>query len=315
MHTPSVSRPESDNEAPAPVGLLRPLSQERPAVSLQQFLPDSLLRGSPRREDTDDPFSVPETRSTTVPSDEREASQEPLEPAIPQAETNVNSATEATEGTQPLLDTPPPDAHPNRSVVELLSGMRLLGQVMNTFLVGEGQDGIVLIDQHVAHERILYDRLVRAREGRGKMEIQRLLIPLTITLSGREAAALETRLSELEAFGFDIEPFGGDTFLVRALPADLSHRNPDAILRDLAADLNDEWGPQRTVMEKAIDAVLASASCHGAIKANMPLGPAEMRRLIDDLMRTDDPFHCPHGRPIIVRITAAELFKWFKRTG
>jgi DNA mismatch repair protein MutL len=193
--------------------------------------------------------------------------------------------------------------------------MRLLGQVMNTFLVGEGRDGIVLIDQHVAHERILYDRLLRARSGQRSPEVQRLLLPLTVTLSGREAAALETRLPELEKMGFEVEPFGGDAFIVRALPVGLSHKDPEVLLRDLAAELLDEWGPGKSVMEKAVDAVIASASCHGAIKAHMPLGPTEMRQLVEDLIHTDDPYHCPHGRPVVVRITSAELFKWFKRTG
>jgi DNA mismatch repair protein MutL len=316
--TPSVSRPETEETPPSPsVGLLRPLSAERPTVPVQQFLPESLMRGVPPSEEAwEDPFAAP-AQSSTMPLEREAGGERPeldVEPTPP-IETAPTAPLPEDTGAQPLLDAPPPNFAANRAVVEMLSRTRLLGQVMNTFLVGEGPDGIVLIDQHVAHERILYDRLVRTREGRAKMEIQRLLIPLTITLSGREAAALETRLSELEAFGFDIESYSGGTFLVRALPADLSHRNPEAILRDLAADLNEEWGSQRTVMEKAIDAVLASASCHGAIKANMPLGPAEMKRLVDDLMRTDDPFHCPHGRPIIVKITAAELFKWFKRTG
>lgn len=318
-------------EAEGPAGLIRPDLQQRLNLSPDRFLPDSLVKRSgpvapvwqgvdPFEEEprppgayyAPSPYPAPPREpeeGETAPSESPDAlpSVSPEPPPSPEADLTPEAFP--TPDTQhPIPDTRPP-------ITDLLGGMRLLGQVMNTFLVGEGREGILLIDQHVAHERILYDRLLRARNGQRAPEVQRLLLPLTVTLSGREAAALETRLPELERLGFEVEPFGGETFIVRALPVGLSHKAPETLLRDLAAELTDEPGGNQSVMERAVDAVIASASCHGAIKANMPLGPTEMRQLVEDLMNTDDPYHCPHGRPIVVRITQAELFKWFKRSG
>jgi DNA mismatch repair protein MutL len=322
MQTPDITD-ERQEIAPSPPVSLRPL-RTNPSASPDKFMPSSLRLGLSRIEPDEDETPPPQTPAESAPS-RRETpaperrivspdapAPEPSAPAkrpdphdegYPSPETESDTAESANAA--PRI----------RTAADMLADMRIIGQAMNTFLIGETREGLILIDQHVAHERILYERLMKARDGRGKMAIQRLLLPLTVTLSGREAAALEARLDELRRYGFDIDPFGGESFVVRAIPADLSHRNPEAILRDLAADFNEEWGAGKSAMERAIDAVVASASCHGAIKANMPLGPVEMDRLVKELIKTEDPYHCPHGRPVFVKISTAELLKWFKRTG
>ncbi|MBW3623686.1 MAG: DNA mismatch repair endonuclease MutL [Armatimonadetes bacterium] len=326
-------------EAEGTAGLIRPDLQQRLNLSPDRFLPDTLLKRTglvapvwqgiePEEEEPRPPGSYYAPSPYAAPPHEPSDGEAEVPPApSPGSESPSPSADDPFATTEAAPDPTPNAQHPtpntqrstlnaqSSTLPDLLSGMRLLGQVMNTFLVGEGRDGLLLIDQHVAHERILYDRLMRARNGQRAPEVQRLLLPITVTLSGQEAAALETRLPELEKLGFEVEPFGGDTFIVRALPVGLSHKNPETILRDLAAELREEWGPGRSVMEKAVDAVIASASCHGAIKANMPLSPTEMQRLVEDLMNSDDPYRCPHGRPTVMQITKGELYKWFKRTG
>lgn len=189
---------------------------------------------------------------------------------------------------------------------------RLIGQIANTFIVGETPDGMVILDQHVAHERVIYDRLRKGMEM-GGLEVQRLLLPATVTLGAREAQALFEHLDELRNVGFEVEPFGGGTFLVRAVPAVAASASPEAMLAELASDLAALDGAGRASREGVLDAVITAAACKGAVKAGQPLSPAEMRKLVQDLLDTENPFTCPHGRPIVVNITHEELLKRFKR--
>jgi len=191
-------------------------------------------------------------------------------------------------------------------------GWRLIGQIANTFIVGETPDGIVILDQHVAHERVIYDRLRKGMEL-GGLEVQRLLLPVTVTLGAREAQMLSEHLDELRNVGFEVEPFGGGTFLVRAVPAVAASASPEAMLSELAGELTALDGAGRASREGVLDAVITAASCKGAVKAGQPLSPAEMRKLVQDLLDTENPFTCPHGRPVVVNITHEELLKRFKR--
>lgn len=190
---------------------------------------------------------------------------------------------------------------------------RLIGQVANTFIVGETPEGMVLIDQHVAHERVIHDALTRGMAN-GNLEVQRLLLPATVTLPPREAAVIAGHLEELASVGFDVEPFGGGTFLVRTMPAVAAAANPEGVLQELGAELCALDGAGRATREGVLDAVVTMASCKGAVKAGQPLSPAEMRKLVQDLLDTENPATCPHGRPIVVTIPHAELLKRFKRS-
>ncbi|MGC8834677.1 MAG: DNA mismatch repair endonuclease MutL, partial [Armatimonadota bacterium] len=189
---------------------------------------------------------------------------------------------------------------------------RLIGQIAGTFIVGEAPDGMVIIDQHVAHERVIYDRLKRGITD-GSLEVQRLLLPVTVTLGPQEAAAVSAHLEEINRAGFEVEPFGGGTFLLRAVPAVTASSSPEAILSDLASEMAALDGTGTAAKEGVLDAVITTAACKGAVKAGQALSPAEMRKLVQDLLDSENPLTCPHGRPIIVKISHQELLKWFKR--
>lgn len=200
------------------------------------------------------------------------------------------------------VDHPPSPSYP----------WRLIGQVMDTFLIGESPEGLVIIDQHVAHERILYEKLHRELKAK-KVESQLLLLPTVVTLEPKSASALENALEALAQMGFEVAPFGGRTFLVRAVPAVFSTSNPERLIRELAEDLAETEGLGSTPSEEQLDHIVATTACHAAVKANQPLAPAEIRHLVQELLRCEDPYHCPHGRPILLQIPLQEILKRFKR--
>ncbi|MGQ9524077.1 MAG: DNA mismatch repair endonuclease MutL [Armatimonadota bacterium] len=189
---------------------------------------------------------------------------------------------------------------------------RLIGQIANTFIVGETSEGIVILDQHAAHERVIYEHLRRGM-AEGGLEVQRLLLPTTVTLGAREAQILSEHLDELRHVGFEVEPFGGGTFLVRAVPAVAASASPETILAELASELTAMDGVVRASRESVLDAVITAAACKGAVKAGESLSPAEMRKLVQDFLDTESRYTCPHGRPVVVNITHGELLKRFKR--
>jgi len=189
----------------------------------------------------------------------------------------------------------------------LLDGLRIIGQAMETFILAENRQGLLIIDQHVAHERILYEMLARSR-GMGAVERQTLLAPEVMHLDRLAAERLRDCLPEVAEVGFDIEPFGGESFLVRSIPAALKGRNPLGILRDLADELAEGARPAA-----AREAIWIMASCKMAIKAGDSLGRAEMEQLMRDLADTENPYLCPHGRPITVVLDRGALFRLFKR--
>lgn len=194
---------------------------------------------------------------------------------------------------------------------DLLDGMHVLGQIMNTFIIAENRRGLVIIDQHVAHERVLYEYLCGLR-GPSAIEIQRLLVPETIQLDRRSAVLVTERLEELRDVGFDIEPFGGDSFVVRAAPAALRGKSPVKVLHDLVDELVEVAVTRK--LSPTREQIWITTSCKMAIKAGDPLSIAEMEKLIADLATTENPYLCPHGRPITVTLGADELLRKFKRT-
>ncbi len=184
--------------------------------------------------------------------------------------------------------------------------LRVVGQVMNGYIVAEGPDGLYLIDQHAAHERIRYDKLVRERAQRA-VEVQGLLEPATFELTPRQAAVLKSCREELVQFGFALEPFGERTFLVRAVPSLVAGDNWAGMLRELLDTLS---GEARGRWEERM---VASIACHGAIKSGQALTDDEMRALVRQLEATDNPHTCPHGRPTIIHLTRAQLERGFGR--
>jgi DNA mismatch repair protein MutL len=191
-----------------------------------------------------------------------------------------------------------------------LSGLRLIGQLNDSYILCEAPDGLVLIDQHAAHERVLYEHLARGA-GCDRPASQVLLVPETVELGFREARALEQAAPELREVGIEIEPFGGSTMVVKALPPALSGRDLKPFLSEIAAEAL--TADHALTPQDALDRVRQIAACHGAIRANQPLSGEQMRRLLAQLEECENLSHCPHGRPTWVRYDLGTIERAFKR--
>ncbi len=195
--------------------------------------------------------------------------------------------------------------------VESLSpNIRPLGQLDESFIIATDNEGLLLIDQHVAHERVLFDKY-RAMETVRRPESQQMLIPETFDLTPAQAAAFETVADELESYGFELMRLSGRTVAIKATPADL----PASEARNVLAEVLDTVDSEKRGAARATlrDEIAASLACHAAIKVNMPLAPEKMRWLIDRLLLTSSPTTCPHGRPVILRLTTQDILKGFHR--
>jgi DNA mismatch repair protein MutL len=189
-------------------------------------------------------------------------------------------------------------------------GIIPLGQIENSFIVAADSGALLLIDQHVAHERILFERVLRQR-NEGRVESQRLLLPIIVELTPRQQVILENIAPELLACGFEVEPFGRKTIAVKAAPADLTATEIEHLLNELLESLEKET--QVVNLNRLREKIAASIACHAAIKVNTQLDHPKMVWLIDELLRTQFPMTCPHGRPIILRYEKNEILKAFKR--
>jgi DNA mismatch repair protein MutL len=211
----------------------------------------------------------------------------------------------ASDGCEEPVEVP---AYPEFDRVK--SEMRPLGQLRDSFIVATDSSGLIVIDQHVAHERVLFEIYLRQKLA-GKLEIQRLLMPIVVQLPPRQLVILDSIVPELGRNGFEVEPFGPKTIAIKTAPAILK----PGVVEKLLIELLD--GLERETQVINIDAlkkkIAATVSCHAAIKINMPLDETKMRWLVGELMKTDVPTVCPHGRPIILRYDLREIQKAFKR--
>lgn len=186
--------------------------------------------------------------------------------------------------------------------------LRVLGTVAELFLVAEGPEGIVLVDQHAAHERIMFEKVLRDLRNRECVR-QGLLLPITVEFSAADADVLNRHQEQLGNIGFDIEGFGGNTFVVTAVPAHFPKENIAGILREMVDELQESpWAPKRLDAER-----VAQIACKAAVKAHDRLSAPEIAGLLHDLARTELPYTCPHGRPTMINISYAELEKRFGR--
>jgi len=244
-----------------------------------------------------------------------ELGQAPPPPPAPAATPDWSPPVEAAA--PPALD---PKPHSRAPLVESpgagmeslgsIDRLRPLGQIRDSFIVAAGADGLWLIDQHVAHERILFEQ-VMARRRAGKPEVQRLLMPIILTLQPGQELVYEKLADEFSANGFEIEPFGQRTIAVKAAPADLGPAEIENLLHDI---LDTPERELRTLSLEGLQSQLAATiACHAAIKVNMPLDHAKMRWLLDELAKTEVPMACPHGRPIALRYSLKEILKAFHR--
>jgi len=188
--------------------------------------------------------------------------------------------------------------------------MIALGQFRDTFIIAMDDEGLCIIDQHVAHERVLFERIMQ-RLTSESLESQRLLIPVVLELPHAERAALVEKAEALARFGFEVDEFGGDSIKVTAMPALLDPNECDAALRALAEDLE---GLDRGLrIEDALKQIAATTACHAAVKAHYPLTLEKMHHILEELRATSYSTVCPHGRPVMLRITRREIEKNFDR--
>ncbi len=185
-----------------------------------------------------------------------------------------------------------------------------MGQVNDSFIVASGLSGLWLIDQHAAHERVLFEKFLAQRD-RGAVESQRLLLPHVLRLTVAQQTVWDQIANELEAAGFEAEPFGRGTIAVKAAPAGVKADDVDKLLSELVESLEREARSfsQDTVRNK----IAASVACHAAIKINTPLEPRKMEWLLSELACTSFPMSCPHGRPVALKYEMREILKAFHR--
>jgi len=204
--------------------------------------------------------------------------------------------------TRPPLATP----HPAEPVAKFLPILRVVGQMANTYIIAEGPDGMYLIDQHAAHERVLFEK-IRNERSRRAVEVQGLLQPVPVELSVRQQELLESQAEALSEYGFGIEHFGERTYLVRSVPALLKGQNvAQSLVEVLDFLVEGEKGDRR-------EEIAISLACHGAVRAGQALSHEEMRDLIRQLEQASQPRTCPHGRPTMIHLSSSQLEKNFGR--
>ena len=187
---------------------------------------------------------------------------------------------------------------------------KLIGQVFDTYWLVQFQDSLYIIDQHAAHERVLYERTLKGMSTR-EFTSQYLSPPIILTLTMQEARLLEENMDRFTSIGFEIEPFGPEEYAVRAVPDNLFGIAKKELLTEMLDDLAD--GLNTSMTPEMIDEKVASMSCKAAVKGNSRLSSQEVDELIRELLTLDNPYHCPHGRPTIIAMTKRELEKKFKR--
>jgi DNA mismatch repair protein MutL len=185
-----------------------------------------------------------------------------------------------------------------------------LGQFRDTFIIAVDDEGIAIIDQHVAHERVLFERVME-RLTTGRLESQRLLVPMLLDVSPAALAALTSRAAELLRLGFELESFGDATVRVVSVPALLDAEDCARALAALAEDL--EGLDRGAEVQEALQRIAATTACHAAVKAHDPLTYEKMTHILDELRATAYSTVCPHGRPVMLRLTRREIEKNFDR--
>jgi DNA mismatch repair protein MutL len=215
-------------------------------------------------------------------------------------------------GCAPALDTRGPEnEHADEdSTLAALSTLRPLGQIRNSFILAVNEDGLWIVDQHVAHERVLFERILKQRAAQ-RPESQRLLMPIVLELSPAQQAIFAEIADELQHNGFEAEPFGARSVAVKVAPAGVDAAAVEHMLHELLDQISRE--EQSLNLEKIRSRIAASIACHAAIKVNMPLEQNKMDWLLAELAKTDHPMSCPHGRPVVLRYSVKDIQKAFKR--
>ncbi|SCY88854.1 DNA mismatch repair endonuclease MutL [Desulfoluna spongiiphila] len=286
-------------------GAARPAASFAPAASAPAPHRDDLDArvAEPTALFADEPaFTAPSSPLPPQAWQEADA-QELYAPVMPLAP--VEDACDALEDEPASPEDAPPvsaEAPPGQ-----FSRLRIIGQYADTYILCDAGDGLILIDQHAAHERVVFEQL----KGQGSVLSQRLLVPETVELGFREADAVSGILEELGRFGLEVEPFGGTTFVVKSVPAMLAADGMARLVSEIAEKMV-RMG-QRDTLERCLDECLILMACHGAIRAGQALSTKEVHRLLTELDACKDPSFCPHGRPTWIRWSTGSLERAFKR--
>ncbi|MBA7641194.1 DNA mismatch repair protein MutL [subsurface metagenome] len=215
-------------------------------------------------------------------------------PSAPRLWTSAGGGDRPATSPSPTYPTP----------VVSLPLLRVLGQLASDYIVAEGPDGLYLIDQHAAHERVLYEKIKQQRSGQ-KVEVQGLLEPVTFEVNPKQDAVLKSHYEDLAQFGFSIEPFGDRTYLVRTVPALLHNKDWVGMVRELLDSLSGgDW----------VESIAVSIACHSAVRAGQSLTDDEMRELLRQLEQVTMPHTCPHGRPTMIHLSSGQLKREFGRS-
>jgi DNA mismatch repair protein MutL len=230
------------------------------------------------------------------------------------AESKLPALAEPGRGTQVGADTCSPAAveepEPASDLAPSLSSLKPLGQLRESFILAVNHDGLWIIDQHVAHERVLFEKVLKQR-ARQHVESQRLLMPIVIELTPAQQAVFAELSDELQKNGFDAEPFGARSVAVKIAPAGIQASEVEQMLHELLDQLSRE--EQALNLDQIRARIAASIACHAAIKVNMPLEQNKMEWLLAELAKTECPMSCPHGRPVVLRYSMKDIQRAFKR--
>jgi DNA mismatch repair protein MutL len=231
-----------------------------------------------------------------------------MEAALPYANSVFGSAESFNAGPSREVFAFPNQA--SRLRAGFFSSLNVLGQILGCYLVCSSSQGLTLIDQHAAHERVAFERL-RKQMRANAVERQTLLLHQVIELSAGEMMLLEKQLDALERYGFTLEPFGPNSYAVSAVPALLPEGDYRPVVRQMVAELAEVDKSEK--LGQRLEERLATIACHSVIRANRQLEMDEMRALLQDLDQTDFATQCPHGRPVLLEFSREELERMFKR--
>jgi DNA mismatch repair protein MutL len=225
----------------------------------------------------------------------------------------ANAAIPVARGLEAIPDNgcaPALDVSEEEPTLSSLGTLKPVGQIRNSFILAVNEDGLWIVDQHVAHERVLFERVLKQRAAQ-KVESQRLLMPIVLELSPAQQAVFAEISDELQHNGFEAEPFGARSLAVKVAPAGVEAAVVENMLHELLDQFSRE--EQSLNLEKIRARIAASIACHAAIKVNMPLEQNKMEWLLAELAKTDHPMSCPHGRPVVLRYSVKDIQKAFKR--
>jgi DNA mismatch repair protein MutL len=304
-------------DAPTASPSLMPPS-ESPIPGAPESVPTSEVEpeSEPLAQAQAEPFELTPRPITPVPGTLPFAAQESLAAVAALLDPNQGNSAIYADGTAEV------EARQQAETLNQLAGLKPLGQLRESFILATGPDGLWIIDQHVAHERVLFEKILREREVE-QVQRQRLLMPLLVELKPSQMVVFAQIAEELERNGFEAEPFGPQTLAVKAAPVGLEGAQLERMLHQVIEQTSAEGDPRSDVAthENAKNQdltalrrrIAASIACHSAIKVNMPLDPARMEWLLLELAKTEHPTSCPHGRPIALLYSWREIQRAFHR--